>query len=109
MKQVIWLALGVMVLIGLATHAQSTPPVEVDKGEAQIVLKTEKAKKPAVFPHWQHQDRMECAFCHENEAFPTEWNKKTGHDTCLACHKKEEAPTKCSTCHPKVKKAYEGC
>ena len=123
-RQIIWLAISAVALLGMATWspANETPEpvetvvteqVEVDKGAETIILKTKRAKKPASFPHWQHQDSIDCAVCHENELFPTEWNKKTGHETCKDCHKEFKAPTKCKTCHPKSiqpkKKAYEGC
>ena len=115
MKQEIFLAIGLVIVLGMATWLHATPegtsdPANLDRGEAQIVLKTEKAKKPAVFPHYQHQDRLECAFCHESADYPTEWTKDTGHGFCKDCHKQNKAPKKCSTCHPKTKKrAYEGC
>lgn len=105
-KQVLWLGIALVIAIGLATYTQAQN--EVDKGEEVITLNAE-GKKPAIFPHWAHQERLECAFCHEDERFPTEWNKDTGHATCKECHAKTDAPTKCSTCHPKTKKSYEGC
>jgi hypothetical protein len=122
-RQVIWLCAMTAICLVLATWTQgATPegtndPADIDRGEAQIVLKTEKAKKPAVFPHWQHQDIFECAGCHSEDSsiqwwkpIPTEWSKKTGHAFCKDCHVENKAPKKCKTCHPASKKrAYEGC
>jgi hypothetical protein len=118
-KQIVWLAVLLAFAIGLATYTQATPagtndPANIDRGEEVYTLTTEKAKKPATFPHWQHQDRVECAFCHDDARFieiqEAGWTKDRGHSTCKDCHKATNAPKKCSTCHPKTsKKAYEGC
>ena len=113
-KQVTWLCVAVATCITLATWVQSTPTetevtVTVDNGLENYILKTEKNKKTAKFPHWAHQSRTECAVCHDEGVMPEAWTKKTGHALCKDCHKAEKAPKKCSTCHPKVKKTYEGC
>ncbi len=75
-----------------------------DKGPAEITLKTEAAKKPALFPHANHQARIECDKCHKDANFAAgAWTKKAGHALCKDCHKANKAPTKCGTCHPKKK------
>ena len=85
-------------------------------GPESIVLKTAKAKKPALFPHKKHQDTLKCADCHhsqnadgtqgpyiegkeakcgtchnaenmKNEKLVGE--KNIGHDRCKGCHKNE--------------------
>ena len=78
---------------------------EEDMGPADITLQTEKAMKPAVFPHAAHQAEeagIECAACHESENYtPGAWTKDTGHALCKDCHQEQGADTKCSTCHPR--------
>ena len=98
--------------------------VEVSIGPADIALQTEAARKPADFPHRQHQDSYactachhakdevmvidKCASCHTKELANADVNsyKKAAHKLCKDCHKvvnKEgsEAPIKCSGCHTK--------
>ena len=98
--------------------------VEVSIGPADITLQTEAARKPAGFPHRQHQDSYactachhakdevmvidKCASCHTKEIANADVNsyKKAAHKLCKDCHKvvnKEgsEAPIKCSGCHIK--------
>ena len=98
--------------------------VEVSIGPADIVLQTESKKKPARFPHRQHQDAYgctachhakdevmvidKCASCHTLDISNPDVNsyKKAAHKLCKGCHKvvnKEdsEAPIKCSGCHIK--------
>lgn len=72
-----------------------------DKGPAEITLQTEKARKPALFPHAAHQERIECDKCHKDANFPADgvWTKDAGHALCKDCHKANDASTKCSTCH----------
>jgi cytochrome c553 len=101
-----------------------------DPGPAEITLNAD-GKKPAKFPHKEHQDRLkDCGACHHKDAdgkqtpiaegdkvvkcdschnadFANEklrkW-KDVGHGLCKACHTKEKAagaPTKCGACHPK--------
>lgn len=117
-RQIITLCIMIAFCLGLATWAPADTEVP-ENGLETYILKTKKAKKPASFPHWAHSETLknDCAWCHEDERFieiaEIGWSKKRGHDTCKACHKKFDAPTKCSTCHPKSiqpkKKAYEGC
>ncbi len=98
--------------------------VEVSIGPADITLQTESKRKPADFPHRQHQDSYactvchhakdevmvidKCASCHTLDISNPDVNsyKKAAHKLCKGCHKvvnKEgsEAPIKCSGCHIK--------
>ncbi len=98
--------------------------VEVSIGPAEIVLQTESARKPADFPHRQHQETYsctachhardeimvidKCANCHTKEISNAEVNsyKKAAHKLCKDCHKEvnvqgKDAPIKCSGCHTK--------
>ncbi|GAB4334775.1 MAG: cytochrome c3 family protein [Desulfobulbaceae bacterium] len=73
-----------------------------DKGPAEITLQTEAAKKPALFPHAAHQEKIECDKCHKDPNYAAgAWTKDAGHKLCKDCHKANGAPTKCGTCHPK--------
>jgi len=70
------------------------------------------------FPHWQHQERLECSQCHhtknddgtqgpyvkgQEKACTTchEFDKDRGHKNCKDCHKANGGPTKCGACHTK--------
>ena len=98
--------------------------VEVSIGPAEIVLQTETGRKPADFPHRQHQEAYsctvchhakdeimvidKCANCHTHEISNSEVNsyKKAAHKLCKDCHKEvndqgKDAPIKCSGCHVK--------
>lgn len=98
--------------------------VEVSIGPADITLQTETARKPADFPHRQHQEAYsctachhakdevmvidKCAGCHNKDISNAEVNsyKKAAHVMCKDCHKKVneagmDAPIKCSGCHSK--------
>ena len=98
--------------------------VEVSIGPADITMQTEAARKPAGFPHRQHQDSYactachhvkdevmvidKCASCHTKEIANADVNsyKKAAHKMCKDCHKVvnkkgSEAPIKCSGCHIK--------
>lgn len=72
-----------------------------DKGPAEITLKTDAAKKPAVFPHAKHQAKNKCDECHKAATFPADkkWDMKKGHAFCQDCHKKAKGPMKCTDCH----------
>jgi len=83
-----------------------------DKGPAEITLTTKDAKKPAMFPHAKHQERMQCDECHKNANFAAAadaWTKDAGHALCKDCHKANNGPTKCNDCHIKAQKKMEGC
>ena len=109
------------VVLFIAANASG---VEVSIGPADITLQTEAARKPAVFPHRQHQDSYSCTACHhaKNEVMVIDKcsrchtvdisnpdvnsYKKAAHKLCKDCHKEvnkegNEAPIKCSGCHPK--------
>ena len=96
--------------------------VEVSIGPATITLQTEEARKPAEFPHRQHQEAYsctachhakddimvidKCANCHNIDISNADVNsfKKAAHKMCKDCHKKvneagKDAPIKCSGCH----------
>ena len=98
--------------------------VEVSIGPADITLQTEAARKPATFPHRDHQEMYACTACHHakdevmtidkcggchtKEISNADVNsyKKAAHKLCKNCHKEvnkagKAAPIKCSGCHPK--------
>jgi hypothetical protein len=100
--------------------------IEVSIGPADITLETESGRKPADFPHRQHQESYSCTACHHaNEGVMTidkcanchnkdidnasvNSFKKAAHSMCKDCHKKVndegmDAPIKCSGCHTKKK------
>ena len=113
--------------MGFATEKEPT----ADKGPAEMELKTAASKKPAKFPHGNHQEAFECGECHhaktdEGMQYPyvegmeikrcvTCHNKDdmsnpklnsfklASHGLCKECHKKskDSAPSKCSGCHIK--------
>jgi hypothetical protein len=100
-------------------------------GDADMVLKTAAAKKPAAFPHKKHQDMYPCAECHhgadagkqapyvagEEKKCESCHNadfgnaklnsfKAAAHENCKKCHEAaakegKNAPTKCAGCHVK--------
>jgi predicted CXXCH cytochrome family protein len=98
--------------------------LEVSIGPAEIVLQTAEARKPADFPHRQHQEAYSCTYCHHakdeimvidkceachtKDISNTDVNsyKKAAHKLCKDCHKRVndegmDAPIKCSGCHAK--------
>ena len=98
--------------------------VEISIGPEEITLMTETARKPAKFPHRQHQEVYsctachhakdeimvidKCANCHTKEMSNSDVNsyKKAAHKLCKDCHKEvndlgKDAPIKCSGCHIK--------
>jgi len=100
MKKVIVYAVAVAFLCGAGFAGLSM--AEEDKGPAEITLQTAEAKKPAVFPHAAHQEKIECDKCHKSENYlPGAWTKDAGHALCKDCHKEMGADQKCGTCHPK--------
>ena len=115
-----------LIVIGLSTLfiAGNVFGVEVSIGPADITLQTEAARKPADFPHRQHQDSYgctvchhakdevmvidKCAGCHTIDISNSDVNsyKKAAHKLCKDCHKvvnkdDKDAPIKCSGCHIK--------
>lgn len=98
--------------------------LEVSIGPADFILKTERARKPAQFPHRQHQETYcctvchhvkgetmvieKCASCHTKDMNNANVNsfKKAAHMLCKECHKRvnlegRDAPTNCGGCHPR--------
>ena len=98
--------------------------IEVSIGPADMTLQTEAARKPADFPHRQHQEAYPCTACHhakdeimviakcagchtKNISNPdVNSYKKAAHKLCNDCHKEvndagKDAPIKCSGCHAK--------
>lgn len=122
MKKTIICSAAFALVFGFAVASNS---VASDKGPADMVLQTAKAKKPATFPHAKHQGMMECAECHHTDAAGKQGpyvagkeakceschndsmaNKKVNnfmkaaHENCKGCHKaKKQGPTKCNGCH----------
>lgn len=113
-------------LIGLlaAVFSGNAFGLEVSIGPADMVLKTQSARKPADFPHRQHQEAYsctvchharneimviaKCASCHNKDISNADVNsyKKAAHKMCKDCHKEVnsqgmDAPIKCSGCHIK--------
>ncbi|MCM0080914.1 cytochrome c family protein [Geomonas sp. Red32] len=71
-------------------------------GPATIVLHA--SKGDVTFPHKEHQEKMACTACHENDkggkiaALGKDW----AHKTCKGCHsEKGKGPTGCNGCHKK--------
>ncbi len=120
-----------VVLAVAFAFAFSINVIAADKGPAEMVLKTDAAKKPAKFPHANHQAKNPCSECHHSksadgkqlayvdgqkiEKCATCHNadmadkkldsfKDAAHKRCKGCHKakkSEGASTKCTTCHVK--------
>jgi len=115
-----------LVILGVAVLfiAGNAFCVEVSIGPENIILKTEAARKPADFPHRQHQESFGCTACHharegimvidkceschtiEISNAAVNSYKKAAHKLCKDCHKEVnkdggEAPIKCSGCHIK--------
>ena len=114
----------VLLCIAALVIAGSAIAVEVSIGPADITLQTEAARKPATFPHRDHQEMFactachhakdevmtidKCAGCHTKDISNADVNsyKKAAHKLCKDCHKEvnkagKAAPIKCSGCHPK--------
>lgn len=97
-------------------------------GPAEIILKTDRGRKPAFFPHHRHQEKYPCGTCHHDKDYPdmimnfdanktaykcTSCHNKDlpnqelngfqgiGHALCRECHRKNQDITsaKCTTCH----------
>jgi Class III cytochrome C family len=119
------------ICFSLGLFAVNSTGSENDNITEIMVLKTVNAKKPARFPHKQHQETfackechhgktesgsmspyvegmevMKCAACHNNiDMTNPKLNsfKLAAHGLCKGCHKQNrpDAPTKCSGCHIK--------
>ena len=115
-----------IIVMGFAAFfiAGNSLGTEVSIGPADITLQTEEARKPADFPHRQHQEAYSCTACHHakdeimvidkcvschtKDISNSDVNsfKKAAHKLCKDCHKKvneegKDAPIKCSGCHAK--------
>jgi hypothetical protein len=115
---------AIVIIFVLLVMAGMVFAVEVSIGPADIVLQTAEARKPADFPHRQHQEAYscsvchhakdeimvigKCAQCHTTDIGNADVNsfKKAAHKLCKDCHKRVneegmDAPIKCSGCHAK--------
>jgi len=126
------LALAFLCSTGLVSLVMAS-----DHGPEVITLlsTTDHARKPkpVIFPHAEHQGRLDCKICHHTKgpdgkqvaytdgmkiekcetchnptsSMPKSLNslKKVGHKRCKGCHKKSgnKKLTKCKTCHSKKK------
>jgi hypothetical protein len=109
MKKSVLCAAAFAMLFGFAFTGSA---MAQDKGPTEMTLKTAKGKKPALFPHAKHQNSdLTCDGCHKDlDVKKMATDKNYAHKVgCKACHKAKGASTKCNTCHPKKKKAIEGC
>lgn len=86
MKKVIILAIAVVFLCtaGLVCNTMASE----DKGPADITM-GEGGKKPAIFPHAAHQEKLTCADCHHSK-------DADGKQVAYVDGQKVE---KCGTCH----------
>ena len=115
----------VIITLALLIFAVNGFGLEVSIGPAEIILQTESARKPADFPHRQHQEEYsctachhakegimvieKCVSCHNTDISNPDLNsyKKAAHKLCKDCHKGvnneegRDAPIKCSGCHIK--------
>ncbi|PID72468.1 MAG: class III cytochrome c [Desulfobulbus propionicus] len=124
------IALSFVCLVGMGVSTAA------DKGPENMTLKSTidpaKKAKPAIFPHGEHQGRLECGECHHakdadgkqvayvegqeikkceschnsKESMPKKLAtfKGAAHEQCKGCHKTTSKElAKCSTCHPKKK------
>ncbi len=103
--------LCVVGLAGISTAAVNTGP-------ANIVLKTARAKKPAYFPHAEHQSRLKCGVCHHSKNAAGKqmpYFKGMKIQKCVVCHNKKAASmpenlsgfrdvahARCKGCHRKT-------
>lgn len=67
------------------------------------VMTFENKKGTITFNHKAHQEKLagDCSKCHEGTPGKFGINKDFGHNTCKACHKEMNGPTKCNECHQK--------
>lgn len=126
MKKIALYAVATALVMGFCFTATSFAN---DKGPADMTLVSAAGKKPAVFPHAEHQSRLACGDCHHSkdadgkqvayvegqkiekcEACHNDsmTDKKlnsykgVGHANCKECHKKADKKlAKCGVCHPK--------
>jgi hypothetical protein len=106
MKKSVLCAAAFTMLFGFAVVGGA---MAEDKGPAEMTFGS---KKIAVFPHAKHQasDKVTCDDCHKGLDVKQMSTKDYAHKVgCKECHKTKGTSTKCDTCHPKKKKAIEGC
>ena len=91
----------------------------VDAGPEEIILKTAKAKKPAIFPHKKHQETIKCSECHHSQnADGTQGPYVEGQEAkCETCHNEKDMANKdlvgyknigharCKSCHKEAQKS----
>ena len=122
--RVAWVFMLALISLVSLSFIEKAFGVEVSIGPEEIVLQTESARKPAVFPHRQHQEAYACTYCHHakdeimvidkceschnKDISNPDVNsfKKAAHKMCKDCHKEvngqgKDAPIKCSGCHIK--------
>lgn len=111
------MTLAVAAAITLCFAFVTTNDAAANAGDAEMVLKTAKAKKPAAFPHKKHQDMFECSQCHHTkDATGKQGPYVAGEEKkCESCHNKDMANDKlndfkkaahanCKECHKKAAK-----
>lgn len=81
MKKVALTLAGLLLIACSSAYAQ-------DKGPADIMMQTEAAKKPATFPHAQHQAAIGCGECHHSMVDGQKVPFKEGDTVgkCTSCH-----------------------
>ncbi len=68
-------------------------------GDAVMILKTARARKPALFPHRKHQDMFECGECHHGanqKGEQTPYVEGMKIRKCVTCHNSSMANKKLS-------------
>lgn len=112
----------------------ATDGQDSELGPLTIIMKTANSRKPALFPHRDHQDQLDCAVCHHakttdgarapyvdgmkiercanchNSDMANKLLnnlKLAGHARCKTCHKNKGISTKCSFCHPERVKSSD--
>ncbi len=107
----------------LSGFAMAGSAIAVDKGPADITMKSERGIKPATFPHAKHQEQFECGECHHRKGSDGEKQPyKEGQEIkkCASCHNKDEmsgqlaslmgaAHKNCKGCHKEKAKDKLGC
>ena len=110
MKKVIILAVTVAFLCtaGLISNTMAS---EEDKGPADITM-GEGGKKPAIFPHAAHQEKLKCADCHHSKDAD---GKQVAYvdgqkvEKCATCHNAEANADKKHVMHSEKNAAHGNC
>ncbi len=87
MKKVVILSIAVALL---CTTGLVGLTMAEEKGPADITINAD-GKKPAIFPHAEHQSRLKCADCHHGKA----------DDGSQVAYTEGQKVEKCATCHNK--------